>query len=175
MLPGRELPEAYFRHLAALARDLKQHGMLGAPGGAAAVHLLERSWCSGASGHVLHWARAYERTSDAAYLREARDAARLLTSHTDAALGNLCCGLGGRAYALLAMDRIEPGRGWFERACAMGQLAAGMMVDHSGTWPNGLYKGYPGLVCLEHELRSERDQRVGFPLIEGDAPVIPDR
>jgi serine/threonine-protein kinase len=169
-LPDRELPVEFFRHLDRLARDVSRHGTAGAPGSStAAGRVLERSWCNGASGHVLHWARAYERTSEATYLRAARDAAHLVSTRTDAAPGDLCCGLGGRAYALLAMDRIEPGRGWFERAIAMGSLAATTMVDHSGPWPNGLYKGYPGLVCLETALRGDRVDRVGFPLVEGPA------
>lgn len=173
-LPDRELPAAFFRHLDRLARDLRQRGMAGALGSSDATgRALERSWCNGASGHVLHWARAYERTSDATYLREARAAARLVSTRTDATPGNLCCGLGGRAYALLAMDRIEPERGWLERAIAMGCLAASAMVDGSGPWPNGLYKGYPGLVCLEHELAADRADRVGFPLVEG--PAVPAR
>ena len=167
-IADRELPREFFRHLDRLARDLRQRGTAGGPGSSDVTgRVLERSWCNGASGHVLHWARAYERTADATYLREAREAARLVSTGTDAAPGDLCCGLGGRAYALLAMDRIEPERGWFERAMAMGCRAAITMLEASGPWPNGLYKGYPGLVCLATELRGDRGERVGFPLVEG--------
>jgi serine/threonine-protein kinase len=164
----RELPAGFFHHLHGLARELRDRGGCPALGGTGpAGRVLDRSWCNGAAGHALHWARAYERTSDASYLRAARDAARLVATHTDAAPGNLCCGLGGRAYALLAVDRIEPGRGWFERAVAMGSLAARAMIDAATAWPNGLYKGYPGLVCLDRELVAHPGERVGFPLIEG--------
>ncbi len=164
----RELPSGFFGHLALLAEDVKRSGTLGAPSSSdpAEARALERSWCNGAAGLVLLWARAYQHTSDATYLRHARQAARFILTHTDAAGGDLCCGLGGRAYALLAMDRVEPDRGWFDRAIVMASCAAGAMLEGGGPWPNGLYKGYPGLVCLGRDLLKDPSDRAGFPLVE---------
>jgi serine/threonine-protein kinase len=127
----------------------------------------QRSWCNGAAGLVLLWARAYEHTPSPFYLDRARRAARTLLHHTSGVMGDLCCGLGGRAYALLAMDRIEPDHFWYERALEMGSRAVGASLERVGEWPNGLYKGFPGLVCLAADLSCAARDRIGFPLVEG--------
>ncbi|HVJ92987.1 MAG TPA: lanthionine synthetase LanC family protein [Labilithrix sp.] len=166
LVGGRELPAELFGHLARLADDVEAMGAPSSSGGPWSK-TLERSWCNGAAGLVLLWTRAYEHTSDAKYLRRARDAARSLLTYTTGAPGDLCCGLGGRAYALLAMDRIAPGRGWFDRALAMASGAAAAMLEGCGPWPNGLFKGYPGLVCLTRDLSEAPTDRIGFPLVDG--------
>jgi serine/threonine-protein kinase len=121
------------------------------------------------------WVRAHERTPSARYVARARRAARSLLTHTAGAPGDLCCGLGGRAYALLAMDRIEPAHGWYEAALGMADRAVAAMLQGSGEWPNGLNAGYPGLVCLAGDLLSRGRDRVGFPLVEGlGQPMLED-
>ena len=162
---GRELPGWLFRGLARLADDVERGGRLGAPSQMAGP-VMQRSWCSGAAGLSLLWARAYEHTGAPVYLTHARAMASQLTDHTWAA-GNLCCGLGGRSYALLAMDRVDPDRGWFSHAEQLAVRAAEMMLTAPGGWPNGLYYGYPGLVCLADDLARPRGARLGFPLVEG--------
>lgn len=166
---GRQLPAELFGELARLADDVARGGTMGAssPSSESPSTARQRSWCNGAAGLVLLWARAYEHTPDMTYLRHARDAARFTLTHVDDAPSDLCCGLAGRAYALLAMDRIAPGRGWFEHACVMASRAATVMLEACGPWPNGLYKGYPALVCLASDLSREPAERAGFPLVEG--------
>jgi eukaryotic-like serine/threonine-protein kinase len=169
LVGGRQLPAELFGELARLADDVARGGTMGAssPSSDPPSPARQRSWCNGAAGLVLMWARAYEHTHDVMYLRHARDAARFTLTHIDDAPGDLCCGLAGRAYALLAMDRIAPGRDWSEHACAMASRAATVMLEACGPWPNGLYKGYPGLVCLTRDLSEKPAERVGFPLVEG--------
>jgi len=164
LVGGRQLPAETFGELARLTDDVARGGTQGASSPSTAR---QRSWCNGAAGLVLLWARAYEHTPDALYLRLARDAARFTLTYVDDAPADLCCGLAGRAYALLAMDRIAPGRAWFEHACAMASRAAASMLEACGPWPNGLYKGYPGLVCLARDLSEPSAKRAGFPLVEG--------
>ncbi len=166
---GRPLPPAFRGHLDRLADDVTRADLtsVGRRRDDAEAASLRRSWCNGAAGLVLLWARAYLHAPEATSLRRARGAARLLLTHTAAAPGHLCCGLGGRAYALLAMERIDPGRGWLARARAMGARAASAMLDGGAVWPNGLFTGYPGLVCLAHDLAEAPGERLGFPLVEG--------
>jgi serine/threonine-protein kinase len=164
----RPLPPAFFDDLVRLAEDVEKGPIL--PAGRfsdAPRGTMERSWCNGAAGLVLLWARAYEHTRSPPFLDRASRTARSLSTHAAGASGNLCCGLGGRAYALLAMDRIEPGQGWYERALAMGSRALSAMLGGAGEWPNGLYTGFPGLVCLAADLSCPARDRVGFPLVEG--------
>lgn len=162
---ARELPAWLFDGLGKLADDVERGGRLGAPPEMPGP-VMQRSWCSGAAGLALLWARAYEHSGGPAYLARARAMAGRLMEHT-AAVGNLCCGLGGRAYALLALDRIDPDGGWFAHAQRLAARAAAMMLAAPGGWPNGLYHGYPGLVCLADDLRRPRGKRLGFPLVEG--------
>jgi hypothetical protein len=44
-------------------------------------------------------------------------------------------------------------------------LAARATRQLRGPWPNGLLKGYTGIVCLALDLARERQPR-GFPLVE---------
>ncbi len=160
----RELPAWFQSELARLDADVESEGRMGAPDWS---HGLERTWCNGAAGLVLLWARAYEHTRDTKHRQRARKAARTLLSKMEGWGGDLCCGLGGRAFALLAMQRIDPDGGWEMRALAMGARATDAMVANPGPWPNGLYHGFPGLVCLAGDLGSAPGKRLGFPMAEG--------
>ncbi len=123
---------------------------------------LRGTWCNGAAGSALLWCKAFEATHEKAFLRAARDAAKAATQHLPERT-HLCCGMGGVAYALLAVDRIEPGRGWRERAREVGARA--ITTPLVSRWPNGLLWGHPGLVCLALDLMADVPR--GFPCIEG--------
>jgi serine/threonine-protein kinase len=165
MAAERALPRWLFDGLARLADDVAREGRLGAPAQLTAP-VMQRSWCNGAAGLVLLWVRAHEHSGAPEHLEHARTMAHHLGEYTWAT-GNLCCGLGGRAYALLAVDRIDPDRGWFDGAQRLAAQAGEMMIAAPGGWPNGLYHGFPGLVCLAEDLARPRGARVGFPLVEG--------
>lgn len=133
-------------------------------------HAMDLSWCNGAAGMALVWTKAYAATRERRYLRLARRDARRLSSGVRGASGDLCCGFAGRAYALLALHAVDPNPDWLTRATDLGERAAHAMVKSAGAWPNGLFKGFPGLVCLARDLdtaRRGRHAHVGFPLVEG--------
>lgn len=121
---------------------------------------LTETWCNGAAGLCLLWTKAYRHYGDRRFLRRAVAAATLLGRRPDAS-GSLCCGLGGAAYALLALERVRPGHGAAERA---ELLAARAIRAGAAGWPNGLSRGYPGLVCLAADLLDGGGG--GFPLVE---------
>ena len=116
---------------------------------------------------MLLWAKAYEQTGEATYLKLARANASAALAGVPCANGDLCCGAGGRAYAFLAMDRIERSAEWYDRAVSFAEHAALVTLRTGGPWPYGLYKGRPGLVCLYRDLTCEPHERAGFPLVEG--------
>jgi hypothetical protein len=163
---GRELRGETKQALVAFAQRPRPEPLKG-EGAGALPRVMERSWCNGSAGHLLLWAQAYERTGEKTYLELARASARSTLTLVRGARPDLCCGLGGRAFALLAMDRIEPGRGWYGRALEMTFRAMRAAQAAIGAWPNGLFKGYPGLVCLIADLDTPSHKRKGFPLVEG--------
>jgi eukaryotic-like serine/threonine-protein kinase len=157
---GRALPPWLLDELMRLAKERAGLGRTWGRSLRAAV--MRRSWCNGAAGLTLLWARAYEQTGDTRFLRLARAEARRGVAAVAGAGGDLCCGLAGRAYAMLAAERVEPGVGHREEAMSLAVRAVEQM---EGPWPNGLLKGYPGLVCLALDLAFERKPR-GFPFVE---------
>lgn len=160
----RELPRWFASRLDELGEEVEATGGVGAP---TTSSVLERSWCTGAAGQALLWTRAYERFGRADYRRLALRCARLVTTEIDGCVGDLCCGLGGRAYACLSVLRIDPEGGWRTWAATLAMRGANAMLDDSGRWPNGLYKGFPGVVCLILDLFRPSGDRLGFPLVEG--------
>ncbi len=158
---GREVPGWLADELARLARESVAWARERRRRPRAAAMM--RSWCNGAAGLTLLWARSYEQTGDARFLRLARAGARRSATAMAAAGGDLCCGLAGRGYAALAAERVAPGAGHRDDAAALAVRAVDQM---GGAWPNGLLKGYPGLVCLAVDLAFEREPK-GFPLAEG--------
>jgi hypothetical protein len=119
-------------------------------------------WCNGAAGDLLLWAKAFRHDRDPRHLDRAEAHARACrpTGEVDA---SLCCGLGGAAYALLALERVAPGRGAADAALALGARAAGHLCS---AYPNAVLRGYPGLVCLAIDLLGGGG---GFPLVEVEA------
>ncbi|HTJ46152.1 MAG TPA: lanthionine synthetase LanC family protein [Kofleriaceae bacterium] len=150
---------------------------VGARGGAGPARLRERlaamprglggpppsfvpTWCNGAGGHVLLWAGAYRTLGDPVYLERAEEAAAWMCAPAEKTLGTLCCGEGGVAYALLALDRARPSPELRARAAAR---AARAIAQLDSPWPNSLMHGFAGLACLAEDL--ERGGG-GFPLCE---------
>ena len=126
---------------------------------------MRSGWCNGAAGEVLLWARAYELTRRASDLARARDEAERVVACRDVRNPDLCCGTAGRAYALLAMERVDSGNGWLARAQSVAPVAM-LARSRMGRWPLGLFKGLPGIASMALDLTSQPEQRRGFPLIE---------
>jgi eukaryotic-like serine/threonine-protein kinase len=120
---------------------------------------LAASWCNGAAGAALLWIEAYRALGDHKFVRAARLAARTAL-RADSEGSHLCCGLAGVACALLELEAIDPDRGWREQARTLGVQA---IQRAAMGWPNGLYTGHPGLVCLARDLVA--GQTSGFPAV----------
>jgi serine/threonine-protein kinase len=106
-------------------------------------------WCNGSAGYVHLWTRGAHVLHDTSYEVLAEGAAWDVWDAQDAA-GTLCCGLAGRAYALLAMHRHGGDAAWLERAGILGERAAhGRFEDD---YPHSLYKGRMVLPVLAADL-----------------------
>ncbi|HEY5938841.1 MAG TPA: lanthionine synthetase LanC family protein [Kofleriaceae bacterium] len=122
------------------------------------------TWCNGATGMVLLWVKAFASTNDEQFLDAARRMAALALSE-DEPRSILCCGLAGVAYSLLELARHDPtNNNWREQAFDIGVRAVAITRRTPLEWPNGLYLGHPGVVCLAADLLADEPQ--GFPAIE---------
>jgi serine/threonine-protein kinase len=148
-----------------LIERLQQLAELGQPAGrsmswprkvpdVASNPILSASWCNGAAGYVHLWTMAYRMFGpDARFERLARRAAWHAYEASPDAPGDLCCGLAGRAYALLSLYRFTGELAWLERAQLLSTRAAG---SH-GIPPNrlnSLFHGDIGIAMLAADLAS---------------------
>jgi len=169
-------PVGAFAHgdVGAIAARLAAARALGEPADAAPVaalaaiepaHVLARggslvrSWCNGLAGHALAWVLAAEVAGDERCRDHAFAAGCHLLEALDEAGGDLCCGLAGRAYALLAIARLDPRGPWIEHAHQLATRAIAHDVAQGG-----LLKGLPGVICLLHDLAAPQTAR--FPLVD---------
>jgi hypothetical protein len=122
------------------------------------------SLCGGSSGAAMLWSRAFELTREAAYLERARDAALASLAPEGIVVGHICCGAAGRAYAQLAVERVDPGGGWAPRAMdAMTPWLGPLATEH----PLGLLQGYAGVACLAVDLGwPDKKRAMGLPLLD---------
>jgi serine/threonine-protein kinase len=158
----RSVPQSVSRWLTSLATAATASG---APWAALDL-VMQGSFCAGAAGLVLLWTKAYEVTGEETYLRLAEKTGLEILTNPCHSHANLCCGSAGRAYALLALDRVQPDRGWDERAAQFALSAVRTFRARRGSWPHGLFKGAPGIVCLALDVTANRETRGGFPLVE---------
>lgn len=121
-------------------------------------------WCNGSAGFVYLWTLAHRELGDDRWARLAEGAAwNAWEAPEDAA--DLCCGLAGRAYALLEMHRHAGdasgigGPQWLERARHLAERAAASIAAAGS--PDSLYKGEVGVALLAVEL--ERPEEAAFP------------
>jgi hypothetical protein len=119
---------------------------------AALDHLGARAdgtWCNGAAGLALVQLHAHRATGDARWLARARAAGELVWRRAGGP-ADLCCGAGGGAYALLALDADDPGAGWRDRAVDLALRA--ITSEIASPWPHALLRGDAGLLCLAADL-----------------------
>lgn len=126
--------------------------------------LLTASWCNGAAGYVQLWTLAARLCSrDARFDDLAESAAWTAYEGVADAPGELCCGLAGRAYALLSRyEHTEDGR-WLTRARSLAARAAArpMVPSHRA---NSLFHGEIGIAVLVSDL--EAPGFASMPLVE---------
>jgi hypothetical protein len=119
-------------------------------------------WCNGSAGFVFLWALAHRTLNDPRYAALAEGAAWNAWEDPGRE-ASLCCGLAGRAYALLHHWRHGGGPDWLERARDLAERAAGS-VSRQGESAHSLYKGELGVAVLAADLA--RPEAAAMPFFE---------
>jgi serine/threonine-protein kinase len=103
-------------------------------------------WCNGGAGFVYLWSLAGE--------PDLAESAAWNAWEAPDRHGNLCCGLTGRAYALLHLWRRGHGPEWLDRARGLAERAdrATRAVVQSRETPDSLYKGEAGAAVLAADI-----------------------
>jgi serine/threonine-protein kinase len=121
---------------------------------------LASTWCNGAAGMVSLWTLAARLLGEDRLMTLAKGAAwTAYEGHP--APGDLCCGLAGRAYALLNFHRADGDAIWLARARDLAEQAAGQ-VRENALRRDSLYKGDVGVATLLVELERPDDAAMPF-------------
>jgi serine/threonine-protein kinase len=122
-------------------------------------------WCNGSAGFVYLWTLAHRTLGDPRFAALAEGAA--WNAWEDPARDpNLCCGLAGRAYALLELHRHGGGAEWLERARDLAERAARETARNTEP-SHSLYKGEVGLAVLAADLADPEGAAFPFFAEEG--------
>lgn len=117
-------------------------------------------WCNGACGYVFLWTLAHRFLGDPRYLELATGAAWRSWEAPEPVI-TLCCGLVGRAYALLNLYRHGNETVWLDRARDLAMRAA--TGGHAPKeYPHSLYKGEFGLAVLAADLEQPDEATMPF-------------
>jgi serine/threonine-protein kinase len=121
---------------------------------------LASTWCNGAAGMVAPWTLAARQFGDDPFMSLAERAAwTAYEGHP--APGDLCCGLAGRAYALVNMYRAGRDEIWLARARDLAERAV-MQVRENALRRDSLYKGEVGVATLLVDLERPDDAAMPF-------------
>ncbi|HEV2843223.1 MAG TPA: lanthionine synthetase LanC family protein, partial [Thermoanaerobaculia bacterium] len=119
-------------------------------------------WCNGSAGYVFLWTLAHRTLGDPAYAALAEGAAWNAWEEPSRN-ASLCCGLAGRAYALLNLYRHGGGPAWLARARDFAERAA-QEASRPSDPPHSLYKGELGVAVLAADLA--RPEAAAMPFFE---------
>jgi predicted Ser/Thr protein kinase len=128
-------------------------------------------WCNGSAGFVHLFTLAHEMLGDPRSMALAEGAAWNAWESADGN-GNLCCGLVGRAYALLNFRRHAGETGgavWLARARELVQRAAADL-SWAAESPDSLYRGELGLAVLAADLA--RPEGAAMPFFEDEGWTV---
>jgi serine/threonine-protein kinase len=120
-------------------------------------------WCNGTAGFAFLFALAHRIYGDATFAELAEAAAWNVWDTSNDHMVDLCCGLGGRAYALLAVYRLTGDTAWIDRARVIAERAASLTSAASHD-AHRLYKGALGVALLVAEL--DRPELARMPVFE---------
>ena len=132
----------------------------GAPDGSVSMP----GWCNGSAGFVFLGTLAEKMLGDPRY-RELAEGAAWNAWEAPDSNWSLCCGLAGRAWALLNLWRHGGGPEWLERARLLAHRAAREAARGIES-PDSLYKGEPGIAALAADLA--RPETAAMPFFEGE-------
>ena len=122
-------------------------------------------WCNGSAGFVQLFDLAAAIGIDGC--RELAEGAAWHAWETPAGGADLCCGLAGRAYALLAHHRATGEASWQARARL---LAARAFQEPATERAHSLYRGTLGVAVLAAELETPEEASMPFFGEEGWSP-----
>jgi serine/threonine-protein kinase len=124
-------------------------------------------WCNGSAGFVHLWALAHRLLDRQAYLELASSAGWDVFDDASP-VTSLCCGLTGRAYALLALYRHTGDIQWRDRAVVLAgrAFARRTELDHELA-AQSLYKGVVGMALLAADLAHPEGAAMPFFESEG--------
>ena len=132
------------------------------------LHALEpymAGWCHGSAGYVHLWMLAGRMFRDETYLVLAESAAWNAWEEPDGN-GSLCCGLAGRAYALLNLYRSTGESEWLRRARLLANKAA-VGIRGRDLPVDSLYKGEVAIAVLAADLSKPEWSSMPFFEAEG--------
>lgn len=169
---GRALPGTLARRLDELAALAEPEGRgvqwpwpVRTGEGEVATHYMP-GWCQGSAGFVPLWSEAHHALGRGEF-GELVERAAWHAWESPAAVPSLCCGLAGRAYALLTCFRHTGAREWLTRAIELADRAARLSAagpDHP--YAMSLYKGDVGLAVLAADLAAP--ESACLPLFEAE-------
>jgi serine/threonine-protein kinase len=143
-------------------KDAANHGYMG-------------GWCNGSAGFVHLWQAAASAFGAAEFADLALAAGWNAWEDSPEDSDDLCCGLPGRAYALLSLYRMTGDEAWYRRALTLADRAMTVARDVGPDWVStcfNLYKSGLGAVLLVAEL--DRPELARMPLFEPEGwPVVP--
>ncbi|MFL6262431.1 MAG: lanthionine synthetase LanC family protein [Thermoanaerobaculia bacterium] len=119
-------------------------------------------WCNGSAGFVFLWTLAHQILGEPRY-REMAEGAAWSSWEAPDPHGTLCCGLAGRAYALLNLWKHGGGAPWLTRARDLANQAA-LSIERTAEAPDSLYKGTVGVAALAADLA--RPEAAVLPFFE---------
>jgi hypothetical protein len=122
------------------------------------------SWCNGSAGFVHLWLTAERVLGDVGYRELAIGAARDTLGPAESGI-DLCCGLAGRGYALLALHRASGDEHWLKEARRL-TLRALRPQRTDSPLALSLYKGALGPALLAAEL--PKPATASMPLFEAE-------
>ncbi|HEV2854964.1 MAG TPA: lanthionine synthetase LanC family protein [Thermoanaerobaculia bacterium] len=126
-------------------------------------HGVMSGWCNGSAGFVFLWTLACRQLGDPDFQALAQGAAWNAWEDPSGP-ANLCCGLAGRAYALLNLYKHGGGEEWLARARDLAERAALTFEQGGAETPHGLFWGEAGVAALAADLA--RPEGAAFPCFE---------
>lgn len=120
-------------------------------------------WCNGSAGYVFLWTLLYKYTVEEKYLGIAKKCADHFYKNAYSRNANLCCGMSGKAYAMLNLYNTTFEKSWLHKAQEIEKMIM-QQIGSPALHNNSLYKGEVGVAVLLAEMGQPTLSRM--PLFE---------